>query len=351
MTATPASVTPPYLRGLVCYADGGDVPRAGEAYRVRIVARTNTPVSHGAGKGRFIHDNLGVAIENGRIALDFAHGDDVTDLIGYADRFEVDTARNELILYGAIVPVVEGDQAWRAVALLMKGIPIEASIAWDLAEGRADALERYTEPFEFMGRRIDADARNPVTVVRAYRLRRCALCGSGLDPHTEVTLYAECVNRRISMADDKPAAPHEKTDGENKPDPTAALAALSAQVETLTAQYAAFGETLAKLSAGADKPENGGGEPDETAVRKQSAELAAKYAKTFGAKLAGEYLAAGLGYTDALEKYAAKLKASDAEAEGVTPPRTDGDSDDHKAGGVTTAADYLEMYSVGRRRK
>ena len=148
--------------------------------RFRITARSAQPVA--GYEGDIVHDNTSVKHAD-RIAIDYAHGE---DLIGYADRFTIENG--DLVVYGRLTSGVPGDLASQILAKAKLGVPYEASIYWD--EDKDTITEYYnTGEVRANGLTYAASKENPVLLIKNWRLRRVAICGSGRDANTEAHFY------------------------------------------------------------------------------------------------------------------------------------------------------------------
>ena len=157
----------PFLLG-----DNGDNAKTAP---FRMVARSGDSIDHWFW-GKCVHDFSGMRLHKSKVAIDYIH--DADQIIGYANKFEVDTGNLEAT--GALIPYKDSDRASEIIHKAAAGVPYEASINFG---GDGIVIEEYTdesEPVLVNGRAFDA----PVTIFREWPLRGIAVCPYGADMRT-----------------------------------------------------------------------------------------------------------------------------------------------------------------------
>ncbi len=159
---------------------------------IKVIARSGDAINHHVW-GRVVHDFAGMR-HNGRVTLDYNHNPN--EVVGYANRISADSG--DLELSGALTPFKDSD---RATEIVHKstidrddggGVPYEASINF-----RGDMKVEYLDEGEtetINGREFSG----PLTIIREWPLRGCAITPYGYDPGTSATALSES-DRDISV--------------------------------------------------------------------------------------------------------------------------------------------------------
>jgi hypothetical protein len=237
---------------------------------ITLTARTGEPISHWYW-GRIVHDMAGMKAKP-VVALDWRHDDD--EIVGKVDR--LDTSTGDLICSGSIESLEVGDYADKIIKLSARGVPYEASIYFDPYSTELEWLPDGLTT-EVNGREVTG----PLVIVRAWELRRIAICLSGADSGTE----ASCESDDDGEASLKARARVKfSLNWKDKPK--------MSKTETTPTELSAE-QVAATEKSGFDKA---------VAAMK-------KFTDKFGAIDGNTYFAAGLSYEAALEKHVEKLTA------------------------------------------
>ena len=178
---------------------------------ISAVIRTNNPV--GTWMGKMVHDLSGM-FHKDKVPLDWCHGEDSDELIGFLDQFSI--SDTEITASGEIISLKEDDIASTVLKQLKAGIPLEASIYFGgqglvIEEVRENAYAKVNS-MRFEG---------PGIVVRKWPLRGVAICPHGADNMTRTSLalseeeIAVEILGESEMADEQKEVSDELTEEEN----------------------------------------------------------------------------------------------------------------------------------------
>lgn len=145
---------------------------------INLLARTSSALYHWYW-GWIVHDFEGMQHKD-KIVLDYCHCEN--DLVGFADKFTI--SADGLMLGGRIESIDPDDEAAKILKRADKGIPYEASIYFE-----PESLEYVPEGFKTNVNGLEMSG--PLTVVRKWRLRACAVCPHGYDVGTDAQLSAD----------------------------------------------------------------------------------------------------------------------------------------------------------------
>jgi hypothetical protein len=208
----------------------GEQP-AGEKIPFTMTARSAEPVDS-CYWGRCVHDMAGMQLTKPTLPVDYCH--DATEILGYADKFEV--VDGSLVVSGALTPYAKNEQqADRASEIVYKqklGVPYEASI--DFSAG--SPVIEYV-PVDASVQVNGKTFAGPGVVFRQWTLRAVAICPHGADPNT-ATEFAAADQVGITVIN----SPQEGTQmsKDNKPaEPTKTAPAAAAAATQLQQQPAA----------------------------------------------------------------------------------------------------------------
>lgn len=242
---------------------------------ITLTARTGEPIDHWYW-GRIVHDMAGMKSKP-VVALDWCHDDD--EIVGKVDNLDISTG--DLVCSGTIESLEVGDYADKIIKLSARGVPYEASINFD----------PYTMTLEWLPEEMTTEVNGrtvtgPLVIVRAWELRRIAVCPSGADSGTEASCEGDDEGDASLTA--RPASRVKfSLNWKEKPSmsttPTTPTELSAEQVEA--AKKAGREETLAAMKKFSDK---------------------------FGAVNGNAYFAEGLSYEAALERHVEKLSTANA---------------------------------------
>ena len=145
---------------------------------VELVVRTSSAVK--TWLGNMIHD-LGGMFHKEKVPLDWVHGNNPDEILGFLDRFVV--SNKEIRCFGQIISIDPSDIAFRVVRQMKAGIPFESSIYFG---GQGLVMEEIGENtnVEVNGSKFEG----PGTVIRKWPLRGVAICPHGADNQTSISL-------------------------------------------------------------------------------------------------------------------------------------------------------------------
>ena len=169
-----------HLRCQLSFESNGETAKT---MKIKAVARTSEIIEVAGWAtdenpmGRLLHDLSGYRLRKSEIPMQLDHRGQI---IGSWNRFALEDGN--LLAYGILKSVQEGDLAERIIKALSGGLPYEASINF------GDELQAvdYDE-----GEEIYVNGRvyeGPATVVSLWYLREISLCALGADPHTSAVI-------------------------------------------------------------------------------------------------------------------------------------------------------------------
>lgn len=232
-----------------------------EPPRVKMLARSGKPIEHWFW-GTVVHDNSGAKFGES-IPLDYCHDD--KEVVGFANRDGIGLDdENNLTVSGTMTPFSEGDRASEILAKSKMGVPYQASINFagdgiklqNVREGEATEVNGY----EFNG---------PGVVIREWPLRGIAVCPYGADGNTK---------SEFSNSDVISVTVLEEPMSDQTPETSEAVAEVIQETAPVANEEAQFAGAM---------------------------EIAKKFAEKFGNEKCGEYLAQGLTFSQAQEKFSA----------------------------------------------
>jgi len=245
---------------------------------VKMVVRTNTAVP--TYFGPMIHDFSGM-FHKKKVTIDWSHTNDgsgPSQVIGYLDKFDVDSKRVECT--GELVSVEKGDPASEVIRRLAANLPYESSIYFG---GQGLELEEVAEG---KSEKVNGSKFNgPGVIVRKWPLRGVAVCPYGRDNHTSVNL---------ALGDDDVEILIHKQETN-----------MSEEIENASGDAEAnLIEKAAELVDAADELQS---TTDELNEQIDDAPSGKDFIKAFGTKGA-VWFAEGVSFTEASSKYTAYLE-------------------------------------------
>jgi len=147
---------------------------------VELVVRTNSPVS--GWMGDIIHDHSGMFSKD-KIPLDWVHGSDNKEILGYLDKSKTQVSNEEIRCFGQVISVEPNDIADRVVKQMKAGIPFESSISFGGQGLEMEEVEKGDE-VTVNGAKFEG----PGYVVTKWPLRGVAICPHGADNRTSASL-------------------------------------------------------------------------------------------------------------------------------------------------------------------
>ena len=241
---------------------------------ITLTARTGEPISHWYW-GRIVHDMAGMKSKP-VVALDWCHDDN--EIVGKVDR--LDTSTGNLVCSGSIESLEVGDRADKIIKLSARDVPYEASIYFDPYETELEWL-----PGDMTAEVNGREVTGPLVIVRAWELRRIAICPSGADSGTDASCETDDENEASLKARSRVKfSLNWKDKGKPMSKTETTPTALSAE-QLAETKKSGFDEAVAAMKKFTDK---------------------------FGPVDGNTYFAAGLSYEAALEKHVEKLTADKA---------------------------------------
>jgi hypothetical protein len=161
--------------------DGAPVQADGSTlFPFRMIGRTSGVANHPLW-GPCVHDFSGMEPAPAKISVDYCHNQ--ADIIGFADQIELQP--DALLLAGSLVSMRPDDRAAEIFAKGKAGVPYEASILTNL---NGLVVEPIPEGFtaEVNGQQVEG----PVTIFRNWSLWGIAICPYGSDANTSVQFAA-----------------------------------------------------------------------------------------------------------------------------------------------------------------
>lgn len=157
-------------------------------FPVSLLARSPDPINHWYW-GKIVHNLAGMKTNGKKVALDWQHYSDAICGDG-----ECEVTADGLMLKGEVVSFREGDYGDQICNYLVAGIPLEASIQFDMEQGFKLSYLKKDESAKVNGREIVGSC----AVADEWLLRRVAICPSGYDPNTRTqALSAERNNTAL----------------------------------------------------------------------------------------------------------------------------------------------------------
>jgi hypothetical protein len=218
--------------------------------------------------GRVVHDMKGMQLRKPTCPIDYRHSED--DIIGVGQKFE---ANDEgLTVSGQLVALElsADDRAYEIATKAMNSVPYEASIDWrgpgieieELGEGASAQVNGQT-------------VQGPIKIVRKWPLRAVAVTPYGQDSDTRTSFSESSGDEQISVF-----------------------------------LFSSTGDSKVKLETSPAATQQHSETPAPSGV---SLDTIKQFNESFGAK-SGEYLAAGLTFSDAKLKFTEdRLAAAEAE--------------------------------------
>jgi len=272
----------------------GDNGEEAKSAPINLMALSGAPIDHWF-FGKLVHDLDGMTIPE-RFAIDYVH--DPKEIIGYVNKASIEN--KQLELSGALTPFKDSDRATEIIHKSKMGVPYQASIDYTPTSPDEILMEELGE-----GKTATVngnDVVGPALIVRKSTLHGVAVCPHGADSNTSAFVQ----NRNDSEKEITVMSHEENKTEEEEP----------VEDEGQHKQTASEGEaeTQDVEEAAADAPEASESEEEaqEEATHEAEEDPRAEFkqfAKGFGEVLGAKYYAQGLEYSDAMEQYAADLKA------------------------------------------
>lgn len=244
-------------------------------FAVQLLARSPEPINHWYW-GRIAHELSGVRLNGDRVALDWMHRSDETCGSG-AIRVDSDG----LWVEGEVLSFSPQDVGDQIVDRLVAGVPLEASIQFDMENGCVVEWIAKNMSVICNGKSLEGEA----VVFRQWMLRRVAICASGYDPGTRTKALSDAfhfgprdvaITRLSQPATEPEKKPMSKTEEANAGEP-----------------------------ADASKPEE---KSPEKAAPKFAVDVLDRFVDRFGAENGVKWLREGLSFEQALERHVGLLQ-------------------------------------------
>lgn len=226
--------------------------------------------------GRIVHDMSGMTLRKPTCPIDYEHCS--WYLIGVGQKFKADNSGLQVDGQLVALKADSEDKAYEVAMKAKMGVPYEASIDW---RGQGIVIEELGEgaTAQVNGETVSG----PLTIVRKWPLRSVAVTPYGQDSDTRTEFSDK--SGKPSAGDDKVTVCLFSANGDAKVDPT-------------------------KTSPASGSTQQHSETPAPSGI---SLETIKQFNDAFGAK-SGEYLAAGLSFSDAKLKFAdERIAAIEAE--------------------------------------
>jgi hypothetical protein len=265
-------------------------------FPVSLLARSPNAIQHWYW-GKIVHDLAGVQTAGALTSIDWLHD---SDRLCGSGKLRLDA--DGLYLDGEIVSFREGDDGDQICNYLIAGIPLEASIQFDVDSMKWSFLET-NQIAHVNGRQVEGEC----LLIHQWMLRRVAVCPSGRDPHTKTH-----------------ALSHDADDRYVLPPPTPSL--LSEDAMSLQAKPTAPAAPAPSAAPSpAPSPVQAAPVPAAPAASPApaafSTEQLTRYIDRFGGERAALWIKEGLGYEAALDRFAAKLETDLVDARAALAQR------------------------------
>ena len=317
---------------------------------VRLIARSGRPIEHWYW-GNVVHDLAGMQKHKPRLPIDYAH--DAKEVIGYLNKFDIESG--DLVASGALVPFGDSDRATEIIHKMNNGVPYEASINFggdgikiqELGAGEVTEVNG----FQFEG---------PGVVIREWPLRGVAICPYGADMNTESVSALSANDKKysaavVSEAEAKKEASQmsEAVEKKAEQETPEAVAELTSEVVENVEEVEAVEAPEAEAEEAVEAVEDAEAVEEAVELEQESKEPVVfdqsefvKMVDEFGAEIAAEIVRDGGCYSDALRKFADKMKAERDELNDRIKQLKSADVAEPV--GVSEAKEKVSLFSTGK---